>query len=165
MENYVGLSKNAILVLKAQAKTNCRCGDSCARTNSPINCIRIARESALKQLGELGISLESDNSHYSVYVVELSKDVMRDNKFQKRNPRCLPNSMCVYVGMTGLKPDERFAKHKLGIKANSFVQKYGIRLLPGLYKKYNPMSYNDAVIREVKLAEELKIKGYCVYQA
>ncbi len=38
-----------------------------------------------------------------------------------------PARPCVYVGMTGLDPDERFDKHKAGIKSNRFVRVYGLR--------------------------------------
>ena len=37
---------------------------------------------------------------------------------------------CVYVGMTGLTPEERFQKHLRGEKDAWFVHKYGQRLLP-----------------------------------
>lgn len=53
--NNTTLTKNASLVLKAEANTNCRCGNSCARLNSGLNCIRESREAAIKKLEELGI--------------------------------------------------------------------------------------------------------------
>jgi len=34
--------------------------------------------------------------------------------------------------MTGLDPDTSFDKHKAGIQANRYVQKYGLRLMPEL---------------------------------
>jgi len=40
---------------------------------------------------------------------------------------------CLYVGMTGLTPEERFANHKAGTKAAAVVKRYGLRLLPELY--------------------------------
>lgn len=39
-------------------------------------------------------------NHYHVYVVELSKDVLYEGKFKKRNPGYIPGKPCVYVGMT-----------------------------------------------------------------
>jgi hypothetical protein len=111
------------------------------------------------------LSLESDNAHYNVYVIELSNDVLKDKKFRDRNPNALPNCMCVYVGMTGLDPSERYRKHKLGIKSNKYAEKYGVRLLPNLTRNYNNMTYYDALAKEKELAEELRLKNYAVWQA
>ena len=40
--------------------------------------------------------------HHGVYVVELSRGVLYERKFQKANPNYNPEKPCVYVGMTGL---------------------------------------------------------------
>lgn len=69
-------------------------------------------------------------NHHSVYVVELSKDVLKESKFVKGNPDYIEGKPCVYVGMTGLDPDLRFDKHKAGIQFNTFVCRYGLDLLP-----------------------------------
>ena len=66
--------------------------------------------------------------------------------------------------MTGLAPDERFDKHKAGIKSNRFVRLYGLRLLPALYEPYNPMPYPGAAEMEVELAIALREEGYAVWQ-
>jgi hypothetical protein len=66
--------------------------------------------------------------------------------------------------MTGLTPAERFRKHKAGVKANRFVQQYGVRLLPKLYAFYNPMPYNGARDMEVELAIGLREAGFGVWQ-
>lgn len=44
---------------------------------------------------------------YRVYVIELSKDVLHEGKFKKRNPGCIPGKPC--VGMTGMDPGVRHA--------------------------------------------------------
>ena len=67
---------------------------------------------------------------HNVYVVELDPRVLNSARFRRANPDRDILKPCVYVGMTGLKPEERFAKHKAGIRANAFVQDYGVRLLP-----------------------------------
>jgi hypothetical protein len=102
---------------------------------------------------------------YHVYVVELSKDVLYERRFRKANPGYVEGRRCVYVGMTGLDPDLRFDKHKAGIQANRFVQKFGLRLLPELYEVYNPMPYDGARDMEVELAIALRERGYGVWQA
>jgi hypothetical protein len=103
--------------------------------------------------------------HHNVYVVELSKTVLKEKKFVRCNPNYNPLKPCVYVGMTGLTPDDRFDKHKAGIKANRYVLLYGLRLLPKLYECYNPMPYEAARDMEVELAIGLQEAGYGVWQA
>lgn len=103
--------------------------------------------------------------HHHVYVVLLSRDVLFEPRFRKCNPDHDPAKPCVYVGMTGLDPDDRFDKHKAGIKSNRFVQRYGQRLLPELYECYNPMPYAAAREMEVELAIGLREEGYGVWQA
>ena len=102
--------------------------------------------------------------HHSVYVIELSKDVIYEPRFRKANPNYDPTMPCVYVGMTGLSPRERFEKHRAGIKSNKFARLYGVRLLPALYEAYNPMPYEGAREMEVDLAIALREQGYGVWQ-
>jgi hypothetical protein len=103
--------------------------------------------------------------HHHVYVVLLSPDVLHEAKFRRCNPDYDPARPCVYVGMTGLDPDDRFDKHKAGIRSNKFVRRYGQRLLPELYECYNPMPYDAARDMEVELAIALREAGYGVWQA
>lgn len=103
--------------------------------------------------------------HYHVYVIELSKDVLFEARFKKANPDYIDGKPCVYVGMTGLDPDVRFDKHKAGIQANRYAQKYGLRLLPDLYEAWNPMSYDAARDKEVDLGIDLREAGFGVWQA
>jgi hypothetical protein len=104
-------------------------------------------------------------AHYHVYVVELSKEVLKETRFRKANPQYVAGRPCVYVGMTGLDPDVRFDKHKAGIQSNRFVQQFGLHLLPHLYEPYNPMSYDAARDMEVEVAIDLREAGYGVWQA
>ena len=92
--------------------------------------------------------------HHSVYVVLLDDTV---------GPRRNPEFPSVYVGMTGLTPEERFANHKAGYKASNFVRDHGVRLMPEVYAHRNPMSYSAAGAAEKLLALELLVRGYTVY--
>jgi hypothetical protein len=103
--------------------------------------------------------------HHNVYVVELSRNVLHEVRFLKSSPEYDISKPCVYVGMTGLSPDERFDKHKAGIRSNRFVREYGLRLLPQLYECFNPMPYDAACEMEVELAISLREAGYGVWQA
>jgi hypothetical protein len=55
--------------------------------------------------------------HHNVYVMLLNPLVGKLRKVRAENPKRNPKKPCVYVGMTGLKPEERFANHKAGIKS------------------------------------------------
>lgn len=102
------------------------------------------------------------NFHHHVYVVLLDPKSSKDRKILRLNPKRDKTKPCVYVGMTGLTPDERFQNHKNGIKAANAVKRFGIRLLPELYSCFNPMPFDAAVEMERELAEELRNKGYTV---
>jgi hypothetical protein len=83
-------------------------------------------------------------------------------KVRADNPNRNPKRPCIYVGMTGLTPEDRFANHKAGVKSSSLVKRYGIRLLPELYEHLNPMPYEVAAQMEKDLAEDLRRAGYTV---
>jgi hypothetical protein len=109
----------------------------------------------LRAAGEAG-------HHHSVYVVLLDPAVARLRKVRAENPGRNPDLPCVYVGMTGLTPEERFANHKAGVKAAAVVRRHGVRLLPELYEHLNPMPHEAAVQMEMDLAEDLRSAGYTV---
>lgn len=102
---------------------------------------------------------------HHVYVIELDPRVLNSRRFLKANPERDMLKPCVYVGMTSLTPELRFRRHKAGIKANRYVQDYGLRLLPRLYAYANPMPYDAARDMEVELAIALREEGYAVWQA
>jgi predicted GIY-YIG superfamily endonuclease len=102
--------------------------------------------------------------HHSVYVIELHKDVLYERRFVSANPRFDRFEPCVYVGSTGLTPEQRLANHKAGNKGNLFVRKYGLRLLPEVYAVFNPMPYRAALTLERELAQELRDRGWSVWQ-
>ena len=104
-------------------------------------------------------------ARHNVYVIELDGRVLNHARFRAANPNRDITKPCVYVGCTGLTPEKRFAKHKAGIQANGYVQRYGIRLLPKLYAYANPMPYDAARDMEVELAIALQEEGYAVWQA
>ena len=100
--------------------------------------------------------------HHYVYVVLLDSAVGKIRSVRADNPNRDPRKPCVYVGMTGLTPEERFTNHKAGAKAASLVKRYGIRLLPEIYEHLNPMPYEAAAQMETDLAEDLRQAGYTV---
>ena len=117
------------------------------------------RRRTLKQLRS---RRQPEPYHHSVYVVLLDPAVGKVRKIRAANPKRDPKKPCVYVGMTGLPPEERFANHKAGIKDSSLVKRFGIRLLPELYAHLNPMPFEAAAQMEQDLAEDLRGAGYTV---
>ena len=81
---------------------------------------------------ELPLRGRQRKHHHHVYVVALSDAVWNEPAFRKANPDHQLGKPLVYVGMTGLDPDLRFDRHKAGIQANRFVQRYGLGLMPAL---------------------------------
>ncbi|MCS1407997.1 MAG: hypothetical protein M2R45_01161 [Verrucomicrobia subdivision 3 bacterium] len=100
--------------------------------------------------------------HHHVYVVELKPEVAHLRRVQAENPNRNPDLPCVYVGMTGLAPEERLQNHLQGLKSSFYVKHYGIKLLPKLFAFLNPMPYEAACVMEAELAEELRQQGYTV---
>jgi hypothetical protein len=100
--------------------------------------------------------------HHNVYVVLLDPRVGKIRKVRAQNPRRDPLKPCVYVGMSGLAPKERFKNHKAGVKAASVVKRYGVRLLPEFYVHLNPMPFAAAAQMEIDLADDLRRAGYTV---
>ena len=102
------------------------------------------------------------SEHHNVYVVLLDPAVGKNRKVRAENPNRDPQMPCVYVGMTGLTPEERFVNHKAGIKDAWVVQRYGVRLLPEFYAHLNPMPFEAAARMEKDLAEDMRRAGYTV---
>lgn len=100
--------------------------------------------------------------HHNVYVVLLDSAVGKLRKVRALNPNRDPEKPCLYVGMTGLAPEERFANHKAGIKDAPLVNRYGIRLVPEMYAHLNPMPFAAAAQMEMDLAEDLRRAGFTV---
>lgn len=110
----------------------------------------------------MALNSRKTNHHHSVYVVELDAAVRGKRKLQRLNPDSDPEKPCVYVGMTGLTPEERFENHKAGRKASPEVRDFGIQLLPEMSEGLNNMPYEEAVRAEADLAAYLRQNGYFV---
>jgi predicted GIY-YIG superfamily endonuclease len=118
---------------------------------------------------------------FSVYVIRLNEAVAKDRRFRAANTLAFASKgldrqsrqsresrqsrpSCVYVGATGLSPEERFANHKAGHKANWYAQKYGEELLRDMFAHLNPMTHQRALATEIALADELRQEGFAVWQ-
>ncbi len=104
----------------------------------------------------------SSRDHHNVYVVLLDDAVLQEPSVLAENPDRRADKPCVYVGMTGLSPEQRMENHLNGNKASRMVERYGLRLLPELYEDMNPMSYEEALETEALLGRNLRMAGYTV---
>ena len=101
---------------------------------------------------------------YYVYVIELDQSVLEIKKFRDKNPKFFKGDPCVYVGQSAKKPNIRFEQHKEGYKANRYAKRFGLKLRPDLYEKYNPIpTRKDAEEIEEMLGEILRKRGYAVW--
>ena len=102
---------------------------------------------------------------FFVYVIELDPAVLQRRRFRVRNPNYRTGRPCVYVGSSVQRPDLRFDQHKAGYKSNRYAHRFGLKLRPDLFERYNPIpSRADALDIEAYLAERLRGEGWGVWQ-
>jgi len=100
--------------------------------------------------------------HYSVYVILLDERIGTLPQMRLRNPNRDLSKPWVYVGLTPLRVGPRFDFRRATVKAEWRVQQFGIRLMPELYERMNPITYETALQTAKKLAEDLRAKGFGV---
>jgi predicted GIY-YIG superfamily endonuclease len=101
---------------------------------------------------------------YYVYVIELDPSVGKIVKFRKQSPHYLFGNRCFYVGQSAQKPPIRFKQHKDGYKSNTYARKFGLKLVPQFYEKYNPIpTRKDAEELESYIAQKLRKERFGVW--
>ena len=101
---------------------------------------------------------------YYLYVIELDKEVSKSIKFRKQSPDYLYGNRCFYVGQSAKAPLLRFKQHKKGYKSNTVARRFGLRLVPKFYEKYNPIpTRKDAEELEEYLSNKLRELRYGVW--
>lgn len=126
----------------------------------------VTGKAASNPILEVAARVNWRNAHHNLYVIQLKPEVfVAETKFAEANPGYVPGAPpCVYVGMTGLTPEERLREHQRGSHSARFVKRYGMRLLPALYAHFNPLPYDLAAALEPELARQLREQGYGVWQ-
>jgi predicted GIY-YIG superfamily endonuclease len=129
---------------------------SCTTTNPPT----------FQILGrwEDRIRTRDDRPARNIYVIQLDPSVLEKRAFKEKNPNYQSGKDCLYVGTSIYPPEERYAQHKSGEKASSYVKNYGLRLLPELYQDQPFLTANNYVEEEKAYAEALRIQGHAVWQ-
>ncbi|GAB4222401.1 MAG: hypothetical protein Kow0062_19610 [Acidobacteriota bacterium] len=107
--------------------------------------------------------LDWQRARRNLYVVRLDPRVLRIERFRTENPTYNPELPCVYVGITGLSPEERFQNHLRGHKASWFVKEFGRKLMPERYRRFNPMPDELARYVEPDYSKWLRLLGYAVW--
>jgi hypothetical protein len=100
---------------------------------------------------------------HSVYAIELDPSVWKHRAFRDRNPGGASGGY-LYIGVTGLTPQERFERHRAGTQSGRFVRTHGLRLRLDLVEGFTRLPYHIATCMEPKLAAWLRAQGFAVWQ-
>ena len=101
--------------------------------------------------------------HHSLYAIELDPKVWKNRAFRDRNPGGAEGG-CLYVGVTGLKPDARFERHRMGVQSGRFVRTHGVRLRLDLVEGFSRLPHRIAASMEPRVAAWLRAQGFAVWQ-
>ena len=99
---------------------------------------------------------------YSVYVVLLDEDIGTLPQMRRRNPKRDPSKPFVYVGLTPLRVNRRFDYRRVANKGEWRLHRFGLRLMPELFERLDPMTPEKATHTARKLSEDLRAKGFGV---
>jgi predicted GIY-YIG superfamily endonuclease len=111
-----------------------------------------------------GLSSRSwSRGRHSIYAIELDAAVWKHRAFRARNPGGATGG-CLYIGVTGLTPEERFERHRMGTQSGRFVRTHGLRLRLDLVEGFARLPYRIAARMEPKLAAWLRAQGFAVWQ-
>ena len=101
---------------------------------------------------------------HCIYVIGLDNAVWEKKRFAEANTDADPKKPLLYVGMSGLTPVERYARHKAGRQACPLVKNFGTGIVWDALTLLSRMSYEEAVAMEVHLALALRKAGCGVWQ-
>ncbi len=133
-------------------------------TDEPVEASRASGTDAEFLALCAGVSGRSwSRGHHSVYAIELDRAVWKNRAFRERNPGGAAGG-CLYIGVTGLTPEKRFQRHRLGTQSSRFVRAHGLRLRLDLVEGFSRLPYRIAASMEPKLAAWLRAQGFAVWQ-
>jgi hypothetical protein len=99
-----------------------------------------------------------------LYAIRLDPSAVIDETIKDVNPNRGDYIDTIYVGSTGLTTDQRFANHLAMNFGSPVVRDYGIELIRDLCIRLNTTNSRVAEIAEAEYADELRRRGYWVYQ-
>ena len=89
--------------------------------------------------------------------------MLKHPAFRDRNPGGAASG-CLYIGVTGLAPEERFERHRADTQSARFVRTHGTRLRLDLVEGYSRLPHRIAAYMEPRLAAWLRAQGFAVWQ-
>ena len=103
---------------------------------------------------------------YTVYVFELSADVLSLGRFAEANPGYTynPARPPLYVGHSVRTPEERFEQHRVGEKASRYTRGNAICLRRDLAGSLIFPTRREAELMEERHAAILRARGFAVWQ-
>ena len=103
---------------------------------------------------------------YTVYVIELSAEVLDRRAFAVANPGWSNDAARppLYVGHTVRTPEERFEQHRTGTKSGRFTRGNALRLRMDLAPGLVFATREEAELMERQHAEHLRAQGFAVWQ-
>ena len=103
---------------------------------------------------------------YTVYVIELSADVLSLGHFAEANPGYTydPTRPPLYVGHSVRSPKERFEQHRIGKKASRYTRGNTVCLRMDLAGSLIFPTRSEAELMEERHAAFLRTRGYAVWQ-
>ena len=107
---------------------------------------------------------------YSVYAITLKLEIVKTKRFKERNPQYIEGKACYYVGYTSKDPKVRSEQHRLKIRGkngnrlwSTIANKYHNGLTKKGHKYGKVKTKEEGMANELKLAEELRAKGFGVW--
>ena len=107
--------------------------------------------------------MSSSTHGWTLYVIDLKKNVIRDTRFAAANPEYISGKPCVYVGVTYLTADERFEQHMNGIHSARIVRNYGKHVRSRDCRILRAMTRARAEKKEAAYAARLRKRGWGVW--
>jgi hypothetical protein len=107
--------------------------------------------------------MSSPTHGWTLYVIDLKKTVIRDQRFAAANPEYISGKPCVYVGVTYLTAEERFNQHMNGIHSARIVRNYGKRVRSRDSRRLRTMTRARAEKKEAAYAARLRKRGWGVW--
>jgi hypothetical protein len=129
------------------------------KTQSPNPYSQTSFENIRSRYISQGWSVSESARTSSVYILELNPECSSEKKMIRDNVGTNPKGY-LYVGMTGLDPEERLANHLSGVKSCGLVRKY----FQARFGSMSGMFHYEAEFLENHLPGVLRDMGYWVYQ-
>jgi hypothetical protein len=108
-----------------------------------------------------------------VYAFQLCESIKKEKNFLKHNPNIDITKPAFYVGQTSKSRNERYSEHRGGIRANRFMEIFGLDTYEAADKTYelaklfnvpvDNLRYYEAQENEFKLTTLLQENGYGAY--